>query len=44
VHYQSTAYEDAAHGMAMFEPSRDPNPMQIIVTFLNQLGLCEACN
>jgi len=44
VHYQFTAYEDSAHGMAMFEPSREPNPMEIILEFLALTGICETCN
>ncbi|MEA3326107.1 MAG: hypothetical protein U9R53_02185 [Chloroflexota bacterium] len=43
-HYQTTVYTDSAHGMAMFEPTRDPNPMEIIMEFLTQIGICETCH
>ena len=43
-HYQFTVYSDSAHGMAMFESSREPNPMEIILEFLALTGLCETCN
>jgi len=43
-HYQLTVYPDSAHGMAMFESSREPNPMEIILEFLAHIGICETCN
>jgi len=42
--YRTTVYSDGAHGMAMFEHTRDPNPMEIIMEFLTQIGLCETCH
>ena len=38
-HYQVVSYTDAAHGFAMIEPNRDPDPLMLILDFLSQIGL-----
>jgi pimeloyl-ACP methyl ester carboxylesterase len=42
--YRATEYTDSAHGMALIEPDRDPNPMDLILDFIEQYLQCEACS
>ena len=42
-HFQAFVYPDGAHGMAMIEPSRDPNPLNLILEFLETINLCKGC-
>lgn len=42
-HYRIISYAGRAHGLAMIEPDRQPNPLKLMLEFLNDIGLCEAC-
>jgi len=42
-HYRVISYTDRAHGLAMIEPDRQPNPLNLMLEFLNDIGLCDAC-
>ena len=42
-HYRAVSYPGSAHGMALVEPDQDPNPLNLILEFLSQTGLCAAC-
>lgn len=42
--YQATEYADSAHGMALIEPDRDPNPLDLILAFIEQYLQCDACS
>ena len=41
--YRKIAYPDSAHGLALLEPNRDPNPLDLTLDFLNEIGLCPSC-
>jgi glutaminyl-peptide cyclotransferase len=41
--YRTIAYADNAHGFAMLEPNREPNPLDLTLDFLNETGLCPSC-
>ena len=42
-HYHAVSYPGSAHGMALVVPETDPNPLDLILAFLNQAGLCADC-
>lgn len=37
-------YTDSAHGMALIEPGRDPNPLDLILDFIESYLQCDACS
>ncbi len=41
--FRATEYTDSAHGMALIEPGRDPNPLDLILAFIEQYLQCDAC-
>ncbi|MCB2213881.1 hypothetical protein KQH50_00660 [bacterium] len=43
-HFQAFEYTDSAHGMALIEPDRDPNPLGLILDFIESYLQCDACS
>lgn len=42
--YRTIAYADNAHGFAMLEPERNPNPLALALDFFDSIGLCPSCS
>jgi hypothetical protein len=42
--FRATAYTDSAHGMALIEPDQEPNPLDLILDFIEQYLQCDACS
>ncbi len=41
--YRAIAYPGGAHGMAILKEGQEPNPLEILLEFLNVTGLCADC-
>ncbi len=43
-HYRPVSYPGNIHGMPLVVPDTDPNPLDLILEFLNLTGLCSDCS
>jgi len=42
-YYRLVGYDGGGHGMALVSKDTDPNPLDLVLEFLNQTGLCANC-